>query len=100
MNIDPFTLIQKGDIVQLNDMGLSYFEPERYANVDLEVINTRIDHYEKGECTKDNDGIERPNCTCYRFFDLRQIGTDIVLKDAMFNELTLKEIKKNVDSDR
>jgi len=93
MNIDPFTLIQKGDIVQLNDMGLGYFEPERYANVLFEVIETRIDEHEKNSCTLDNLGIVRQNCTCYRFFDLRQLGTDIILKDALFDELTLKEIR-------
>jgi hypothetical protein len=92
MNIDPFVLIQKGDIVELNSEGLSYFG-EEFAGKMLEVVETKIDEIEKKSCTHDNDGIERPNCTCYRDFNLRPLGTDKVIKWARFEEITLKEIR-------
>lgn len=99
MNIDPFVLISKGDIVQLNEMGLGCFGDE-LRDILFEVDHTFIDEDEKKSCTLDNDGIERPNCTCYRFWNLRPLGTDRIIRHVIFDELILKEIKKSVDIDK
>jgi hypothetical protein len=97
MNIDPFVLISEKDIVSLNDMGLSCFGDE-YKDILFEVDHTYIDDGEKHSCTLDNLGVERPNCTCYRFYNLRVLGQDKVIRSVMFDELILKEIKKPLDN--
>lgn len=91
MNVDPFTLIQKGDIVKINSLGLSYTGQDM-KGLKFKVVQTKIDEREMQECIEASEGVFNPNCTCYRGYDLQMIGQDKVIQDMRFDELILEEI--------
>jgi hypothetical protein len=93
VEINPRTFKGEGDIVKLNNLGLSYsegyFENELFIISDIKVDLSDLDN-----CIKEN-GIEvARNCSCYLRYELS--NTFHIINDIIFDEIDIVDLKENM----
>lgn len=91
MEIHPYTLIQKYDLVKISDF--NYF-CESNKGEQFRVVAYIQDMNDRKGCLAVNYGDESitKNCTCWQRYKLRNIRTGEVLKNVMFDEMSIIEL--------
>jgi hypothetical protein len=94
---DLYTLIQVGDIVTPSKIGLSYLGQE-YEGQAFEVIAHNPCFETKKDCQVET-GQSSKNCICWKYFSIKSLKNGEIIKDAIFDELNIVDLKKVVQNE-